>query len=374
MVVQQRDRTAVVRTSDRQLFKRCRRKWGWGSPLRQNRGMKDQPSYFWVGSGGHFALEDYHGYNYYGHPVEAFHAYVDAWKQLERHSSFKLPDDYQEQTELAEGMLEHYLMWLKNRDPLQTLWIDGVPQVEVKAQLELPIVPYALDEQTGDHNPHPDFDRVVYQLTLDRIVEIDGELWILDYKFYKTFGQGDLDYDQQMGAYIWAANALYDRPIVGAILQEHRKALPKPPRVLSTGKLSTAERQGTTHYLYREAIQELYGSIEQAPQKYVQHLNNLAKQEGDERDDFVRRTYTKRIIEQVQAEGSRVLLEVEDMLNPDLPLYTNMTRDCSWDCPLNEVCVMVERDDDWQSLLEELTVPREQETDEWRKYLKQQAA
>ena len=57
------------------------------------------------------------------------------------------------------------------------------------------------------------------------------------------------------------------------------------------------------------------------------------------------------------------------MLNPDTPLYTTATRDCSWDCQLQDVCLMMDRDDHWQAALEDITVSREDDSDEWRKYL-----
>ncbi len=350
-------RIAIVRTSDRQAFKRCRRKWSWQSPLRQNLASSDTPSYFWIGTGGHFAMEDYHGYNHYGHPVEAFRAYVDACRAY--HGRFKhgLPDDWEEQRTLAEGILEHYLIWSQNRDTLDTVWIDGEPQVEITVHIPLSIT------------PPPWAELVVYQFTLDRLVEIDDEYWIQDWKFYKSFSQANLELDQQMSAYIWGAAAYYEKPIAGAILHEFRKELPSVPKILASGKLSLAKNQKTTHRLYREALIEIYGDVSKASTAYVNCLNDLAAREGEDRDDFIRRNYTRRSELQTQSQGSLILMEAEDMCNPELPLYPNPTRDCSWDCNLQDVCLMVDRDDDWSSLLNELTVARVEENKGWRQYL-----
>lgn len=351
-------KVAIVRTSDRGAFKRCRRKWAWQSPLRRNLGLTDNPSYFWIGTGGHFAMEDYHGYNRFLHPVEAFGAYVEACKIAQRVHGYGLPDDWQEQTDLAIGILNHYITWGKNRDTLQTAWIDGEPQVEITFHVPLPF------------EPPPGFDEVVYQFTLDRLVEIDGEYWIQDWKFYKQFSQANLEYDQQLSAYIWAAQACFEVPIAGGILHEFKKAIPNVPKILSTGKLSTAKNQGTTHGLYREALVNLYGSVEKAPRANVACLNDLALQENADRDNFIKRTKTRRTELQLQAEGSKILMELEDMCNPDLPLYPNPTRDCSWDCQLQDVCLMVDREDDWSFALKELTVERTAEAGEWRQYIK----
>ncbi len=350
-------RTAVIRTSDRSSFKRCRRKWGWHSGLKHNLKVKDSPSYFWIGTGGHFALEDYHGYNHFGHPVEAFNAYTAACKQFMRKHKFGLPDDWEEQTTLAGGILEHYLIWLQQREAHKTVWVDGEPQVEIKCQIPIPV------------SPPPGFDRVVYQLTLDRLVEIEGEYWITDYKFYKSFGQGDLSFDQQMGAYIWGAQTIFDKPIAGAIFHEFVKNIPKEPRILSTGRLSHAKKQTTTHRIYREALINMYGEVAKAPKPNIDCLNDLAAQESEDRDKFIKRTKTRRTEQQQQAQGSMILLEAADMCNPDLPLYPNPTRDCSWDCSLQDICLMIDRDDDWGSTLEEMTVLDTEERDQWRTHL-----
>ncbi len=303
-------------------------------------------------------MEDYHGYNIFGSPVEAFKAYVDACRLFKRANGHGLPDDWKELATLGEGILEHYLIWAQNRDTLQTVWVDGKPQVETTVHIPLTIA------------PPPGFDKVVYQLTLDRLVEVDDEYWILDWKFYKSFGQGNLDLDQQLSAYIWGASTYFDKPIVGAILHEFRKELAAPPRVLGSGKISIAENQKTTHRLYREALIEVYGEVEKASSGHIKRLNDFAARETDDRDDFIRRTRTRRTSLQQESQGTLIMMEAHDMCNPDLPLYPNPTRDCSWDCSLSDVCLMVDRDDDWQDLLIDLTVQRVEENKGWRQYLK----
>jgi len=661
-------RIAIMRTSDRSSFKRCRRKWNWSSPLRENRTLKDNPSYFWIGTGGHFAMEDYHGYNHFLHPVEAFNAYVTACKEAQRVYGYGLPDDWEEQTEMAHGILNHYLIWAQNRDTYKTAYFDGVPQVEITFHVPLPFA------------PPPGFHEVVYQFTLDRLVEIEGEYWILDWKYFKTFSQSNLEYDQQLcvptdteiltragwktyntlgigeevlgynqekdclewtklldihhtgmqdtvkysnrsfefvstpqhkwvqrlhnknktvlepivvgksdryvimsstldmatnditpnearviawlltdgsigsytrglrasigqsrkkyantiqilldtfdnaytritevddtvtwhlamdffralwdkagleldfegweefvlgmsdearqafcgsamegdgslngtfyqnlgikqdifklaffltgkfpgqdkicgqgdgfansgkcrsfsvgtphkwiktieskpvgkqdtwcpqtalgtwvmkqnnqititgnSAYIWAAQACFDVPIAGGILHEFRKAIPNQPKFLSSGKLSTSKTQGTTHGLYREAMINLFGSVDKAPRANITCLNDMAMQENEDRDNFIKRTKTRRTQAQLEAEGSKILMELEDMCNPDLPLYTNPTKDCSWDCQMQDICLMVDRADDWEFALNETTVPRTTEAGNWRGFLK----
>lgn len=352
---------AIIRTSDRLAFKRCRRKWSFISGLRQNRAQISGANYFWIGTGGHYALEDYHGYNHYGHPAEAFKAYVEAWRRLENNSKYRMPDDWQQQAEMGDGLMHSYMSWLQDREPLETLWIDGVPQCEVRALIKLPI-------------EHPLYDEgVFYSVTLDRVVWYDDGLWLQDYKFYKNFSQANLEFDQQMSAYIWAGTVMYtdsiNEVIQGAILQEHRKNLPNEPRVLQSGEISGAQNQGTTRALYKKALEEKYGSVDKATDKQIECLNNLASMETDHRDGFVRRHFTVRAEPQIVSTGQKILMEAEDMLNPNLPIYPNETKDCQWDCPLQEVCLMMDTHDDWQYVLETTTTTREDDNDNWRTYL-----
>src|SRR5688572_12675352 len=91
------ENVAIIRTSDRGTFKRCRRKWGLSSHLQHNRVFNNQIQYFWFGSGGHYALEDYHGYNYYKHPAEAFRAYILAQRRFAQANKYViLPPDINE--------------------------------------------------------------------------------------------------------------------------------------------------------------------------------------------------------------------------------------------------------------------------------------
>ena len=357
----------VMRTSDRSAFRRCRRKWDFTSHLRQNLTSTEQKSYLWLGTGGHFALEDWYGYNYYGSPVVAFEAYVTAqqqWaKKMKGLGGSKLPEDYEEQATLAKGILNYFLEWIKVREDYPTYMVDGEPQTEIRLN-----VPIDLDIPGIDN-------KLVYGCTLDRVVIIDDELWITDYKFNKNFDTNPLEWNQQMSAYIWAASTIYDLPIAGGILWQFKKEVPKQPRVLSNGLLSANKSQLTTHILYRQALIDMYGSVDGAPEANVHCLNELAKRQADDSDQFIRRDRTYRTWEQQQAEGDKMLMEARDMFDPDLPLYPNPTKDCGWDCEVKEVCLMIDREDDWEQYANMHMTKRQdmnyEDRDGWREYLPQ---
>lgn len=351
-------RRAIIRTSDRNNFRRCRRRWHWSSHLRQNLTSIESASPLWYGSGFHFALEDFHGYRKYGHPVDAFDDYVRATYKMAKGDNRFLPVDWPELTKLGRGMLSYYAdMWLQARDPLKTFWYKGVPQVEVNVHIPLPI-------------QHPEFDEVLYGLTMDRVIEDDdGWLWIVDYKTAKQIQTQFFQTDPQISAYCWAASQLYGKPIRGFIYQQHRKDTPVDPRILGTGKISTAETQLTTHRHYRRSLINLYGDVESAPRENIDFLNWLETNETTNQDKFVRRDFIYRNAHQIEAEGTKILMEAEDMLNPDLPLYPNPTRECGHLCNFNYACIALDDGGNWEEDLKDSFRQKDASFDSWRAYL-----
>jgi hypothetical protein len=362
-MVEQRgqERVAVIRTTDRIVYRRCRRRWNWSSHLRQNLGMREGASPLWMGSGFHFALEDYHGLNLFKDPALAFDAYAEATK---RYDPRGLPPNYVEDWQLARGMLDYYgRHWLHNRDPLQTLIWNGVPQVEVNFRVDLPIPKERLKEWG--------YDRAEYSGTLDRVcVDEWGNLWIVEYKTAKAIQTLHLSNDSQVSSYCWAGPYIYGQPIVGVIYQQHRKDLPRPPKILASGQLSAAKDQLTTRPQLREFLINQYGSVNNSPGKFIDLLNHLAKEETPMKDKFVARNKIERNEQQCQAEGEKIMMEAEEMLNPNTPLYPNPTRDCQFMCSFNGPCVSMDDGSDWEYELSLITKEREPKYDTWRNFIK----
>lgn len=359
-ITPQKERVAVIRTTDRMIYRRCRRRWHWSSHLRMNLGMKEGASPLWMGSGFHFALEDFHGLQKFTRASDAFSKYAEATKRKDPKG---LPATYLEDWELCNAMLDYYQFdWLKHRKPLETYVHNGIPQVEVNFRVEIPIDPTYLKE-CG-------FDRCVYSGTLDRVcVDEWGQLWIVEYKTAKQIQTLHLANDSQVSSYCWAGPYIYGLPVVGVIYQQHRKDLPKPPKLLATGRLSLAKDQLTTRPLFRQALINQYGSVERAPGEYVEYLNELAKKETIEGDKFVDRRKIQRNDNQVQAEAEKIVMEAMEMINPNTPLYPNPTRDCQFMCSFNGPCVSLDDGSDWEYELQLLTKPREAYYDSWRELI-----
>jgi len=116
----------------------------------------------------------------------------------------------------------------------------------------------------------------------------------------------------------------------------------------------------------------VYQKLEYAPEKNIAFLNKLALYEDDFKDPFIQIDRIHRNERTGQSEGTLIMLELEDMLNPNLPLYPNKTRFCenTWkpelSCPFISPCVSLDDGGDWQHELEMTTVPREETYDAWR--------
>jgi hypothetical protein len=353
--------TAIIRTSDTLLFRRCRRAWGWSSHLKEARGPRNAASPLWLGSGFHFALEDFHGPNVYGHPTKALQAYAIATHRWRGRQA--LPGTWVDDLVLGKAMLAYYAdEWLRNRSPLETFVWDGVLQTEVNFRIEIPLPREMLDAYG--------YKNAVYSGTLDRVViDENGTLWIVEYKTAKAIQTNHYETDSQISRYCWAASLLYPGyPIGGVIYQQHRKTLPDEPRTLSNGKLSTSKSQSTDYFMYRKAVIDRYGSVQGAPGDVLATLNHFASLEEPTHNKFVRRDSIYRNAHQCEAEGTKILLEVSEMLNPELPLYPNATRECGF-CTFKGPCIAMDDGSDWVAELEAYTMPRDLVYDSWRQYL-----
>lgn len=356
----------IIRTSDRISFKQCRRKWGWSSHLKRNLGPKSLAGPLWFGSAIHYALEDFHGHNRFGKPSVAFRAYcISTSKQFGR----DLPLDAQELYQLGIQMMDYYTdHWLRFRKVNPIYWEDGVPQVEVNFEIPLPLEEHPLLAEYARANGA---DCVLYRGTIDGVsIDADGCLWIKEYKTAKLAEQNHYQTDPQVTTYVWAASHIYNRPVIGVEYWQFVKKAPEPPRVLSSGKISTASNLVSSYPLYYQALEDMYGDPNRAPKENKEKLAQIGAAETEFKDRFVLMERIRRNEHMSNAEAVKILLECEDMLNPDLPLYPNPTRDCSRMCSFLGACVTMDDGGDWEYELELEFSERDQAPDRlWRERL-----
>lgn len=387
-----------IRTSDRRTFRRCLRKWDWQSSLRQNlkHSGTEQNINFWFGSAIHFCLEDFHGYNLFQDPRRALYAYYHAFKDDD------IPIGADMHYSLGISMLTYYMTWLKRHNQqtqFETVWMNpetfeplepgapgAVPAVEISFYIPLGvyaivdadddriIASFRYTPETGvqtlsgqkmelsfDWDPTADSDLVYmvgeeerpikvvgifYHGTIDRIVKDRyGRYWLQDFKTAKRADTAKLATDDQVSAYLWAAAKLFPFSVYGFIYLQMTKEKIKEPKRLKNGELSVDKRQKTTYSLLRQEIIKDYGTVQQAPSKLIQFLNFMAEAEEAEGDKFIRWDFVKRTPEQLAMTEQNVFGELQDMLNPDKVCYPSPTRDCVWDCPFREACIMMDMQD-----------------------------
>lgn len=364
-------RTAVIRTTDRAVFKECRRRWDWSSHLRNNLQPTATAAPLWMGSMMHYALEDFHGMNLYGSPSRAVEAYVYA--HVATHKS--LPEDWMDLTQMCMNMMEYYsTYWLPPRDvddSYPTLILpNGEIQTEVNVKMEIPLE--TLEQVASKERVErikQEFDKIEYSLQFDRVaLDKHGHLWIVEYKSAKAITTAHYLTDPQITAYLAAAELLYGDKyqIAGVMYQQHKKAFAKIPQPLKSGKISVAQNQATTHPLYRQALIQTYGGVGNAPKENVDYLNNLALEETSLYDPFIRRDLVSRNDASLSNFFENAAMEVVDMLDPELLIYPNLTRTCSAMCSFWGPCVAKDGGDDYTAYLKEAYEERPKVYDTWR--------
>lgn len=342
MNVVQRKPAPEVHTTDRTLFKRCRRKWDYQSPLRQHLEPRDtEAEALWFGTGYHFALEDFHSVNRYGKPDAAFSAYIDA-------TVAHRPENWRDLEVQATAMLDYYVRgWLPRRDEYRTYWVAGAPQCEVPFRIKIP------------------GKRAYYVGTFDRIVQdAYGRLYVEDYKTVTRFDTQKLPTDPQISAYAWAAQHFYGREFEGVLFTQFKKHSGLSPKRLQNGALSTDKSQATTFAAFQAALQTHSGNGD-----YQKFIDWLKTQETEEGDLAIRRDLVRRNQHAVVAQSEIILSESKDMLNRNLKLYPNPTRDCAWDCQFREVCIAQDSGYDYEQMLRDGYRNQSEGTQKWRAQL-----
>lgn len=362
-----------IHTSDILNFKRCRRKWNWQSRLRENLIAIGTPaSPLWFGSGIHFAMEDFHGWGKFKDeegkpdPRFAFAAYYDAFRESE------LPLDHEALLDLGFGMLDYYNRhWLPlHQEEYKTLWVNGLPQVEVDVHIPLNelLWNYATANLDSVHvgwlGRLLSQKEIVFALTFDRVViDAHDRIFGVDYKTARQIDTAKLANDTQISNYHWALAKFYEDQAEGMVWQQHLKDVPHPPQKLVNGGYSQNKSQHTTHGIYRETLIKRFGKV---PAQYFEFLEFLAQQQSVEGDRFIRRDIVRRNRAQWESTEKQILAVVLDMLDPTLPLYPSPTRDCSWDCPFKEACLSLDDGSDAEYLLRTAYTKWEGYKDDWR--------
>lgn len=346
------DRVAI-HTSDRKVFKRCRRKYWLSSKLQRGLQPKKPNNILWLGTGVHHALQMY--YEGKEEIVTAFKKWAnEEIARIQKQSGLwdAEKDSLFEAAKQGANLLKHYKEWASVEDNFEPY--------KMEVMFSLPITDPKGNPLTVIHPKNGNEVPVVYEGRFDGIVKDDmGHYWVLEHKTAKTFGDWDdkLDMDEQITSYIWAAEYLFDIPVEGVIYNGLRKKAPTKPQLLKSGKgLSKNKSIDTTYEVYLSSIME-HGFD---PEDYQDILGILAAK-GNK---FFRREYIKRTPAEIEMCKEQVYHEAVDMISANY-FYPNPNRDCGWDCDFSDVCVMMQNKADYESTLEAMFEPRTDEENEF---------
>lgn len=184
---------------------------------------------------------------------------------------------------------------------------------------------------------------------MDRVVGIDAEHYILDYKTGSAPSGKALEIADQPTGYSYIHWRITDEVPAGVFIEGLMKKLPEEPRILKNGTLSTAKNQNTLPALY-EATMKRMGLMRSA-----EHLQCLAALQEQGWDGYFEREMTQRNGDQILNYEKHLYYVVQDMLavvaDPEKAYPSPSQMRCPR-CPLINVCMAMEDGGDYEYLLE----------------------
>lgn len=300
--------------SRQQTLLRCPKKYEYQYEKRIR--PKKTDTRFLLGRAVHCFLEHY--YAALAESDNRERAYRLGREALENYLQTNFPQDDEgfTQADLAKGMVKHYHLWATQEDKFHVLGTE---------------VPFEID-----------IYGTTFKGIMDVIVQVGDKLWVMEHKTAAQLTASHTILDKQISVYVMAGREL-GLPMEGALYNILRKAVPKKPSLLKSGKLSKALDNNITYESYVEAIEE----VGHDPAYYEDVLTKLKER----RNTFFYREFvprTQAAAEQVWEEIRKTEALRQALVGAKI-FPRNITRDCSWDCPYYDLCLaeMEGSDVDW---------------------------
>jgi hypothetical protein len=388
-----------IHASDTAVFKSCRRRWDWVSPMRH--GLTPKVSQLginmnlWFGSGIHYALQQYYDPHFQRDPVESFVYWYDlVWRggavkadDLELtydpeprplydteekkglgigNGKYKvlglydlladpIEEDFESMKELGINMMTFYKDYAARNDNFRVITAEHTFSVPLRNPATGEVL-RAIDPRDGEEK------EVHARGTQDAVIQMldTGLYGILEHKSAVDIGEGyfdKLDKDEQCTRYLWAGQReaeIHDlayKKMSFVIYNAIRKAFPRPPTELKSGLFSIDRtNESTTYEMLQEFIAQRNLQIVVANDQKRQDYMEWVRSAGD--TQFVERRLVTRNQYEIQSCEDRVTMEALDMLDPGLRIYPNPTG--AWfclKCPFRGPCIARDDGSDWQSIL-----------------------
>ena len=325
----------VIRSSDRKMFKCCRRAWDLGSRSRQNYEPVQPTQAFDFDKAMHEALALYYFPGMWEWNREVvipmvLEGFIRSMREQRdrclKRRAFSAEEEqaWNEHLEIGESILVHYSEWAPATDRFEPIRV--APDFEVN--IPDPTLP-------GQDLVAPGSTPVVpirYRGRFDALA-MDGHdaYWIIEHRIGEAFADLDLLLlDEQSVAACWAWQIFCPgMRIAGVIYNELRKAVPVrlgatalPARSVLTqqGALKRRTPPAQLRGLYRKAVQE--------PEKRIEQQGN----------EFFRRTQIARSQNELESAGRQIALEVFEIADPQLRLYPNPVWENCSRCDYRQPC------------------------------------
>ena len=328
----------VIDTSDRRLFRKCRRAWELTSNLRMGLQpiQEREPIALAFGSAIHAALD----YVYQRTPP-AYHAaashFEGSWDAvmatIPRGGPWPsaLHEEYTTHRELGINMMEEYAQWALEQDDF-----------EVIASERAAIVPL----RTPDAASVPLLGFYYYR-TDGLVKDSQGRYWILEHKTARqAWSERQITLDDQLSAYCWAEQQTLGEPVAGILMNFLYKRPVVDPPLLKTGQPTTAmSRLGATTAARYEAAMRAAGATHSP--SHTETLQLIQERESYDGHPTLGRQAVYRSQHALEQQRRHILQEFVAMAQPHpTPNTPNPGFQCSY-CSVYELCSQMEDGADW---------------------------
>lgn len=337
-----------VHVSDVRAFKSCRRKWHWSSPLGLNLEPDKPYAPFFLGRVIHTALELYYRSNGRMSMYDA----TDIATTIEREKmevAGTLWDTeeemLEENTELAFGMMENYDIWQRSGEQQNSVWGDAnLEFLDMETVFTVPL-------RTAKGNPS---SKVFLGGRFDGLVRRrdDNTLWLFESKTTRSIMelQRTLAFDEQAGAYIYAAQELLGEAVYGVVYNIMRKKVPTKPQLLKNGTLSKNKSIDTTVHTYWQAVQDAHP--EWTKEEMLEEYNDILQILHEKENKFFNRTIVRRTPQEIEELANNLRIVSLEMTRDNTPLYPSPGwNNCTF-CRFTGPCLSMNAGSDYQSILD----------------------
>jgi hypothetical protein len=251
----------------------------------------------------------------------------------------------QEQIQLMIGMLEHYQQWVESKEFTGVRWQDAnLEFLALETEFSVPI-------RTPSGRVSP---KVFLAGRMDGIVRLkdDGSVWLWETKTARSIKElsRSLANDPQAGAYIIAAQELFDVQPQGVLYNILRKKEPTAPEVLQTGLLTRRKNIDTTAPAYLAAVRKQHPDWTQ--ETIVETYGEVLQSLLDEGNQFFARLPVRRSAAELESLRHDLWTVSLEMTHSWTPLYPNESwLNCNF-CHFRAPCLTMNADGDYEFLLQ----------------------